>query len=147
VAPLCLSQRAFDIWNELVPLYQMKGLLVQLDSDMLGVYCQMRADREDALETVERDGKYYTTANGLRRLHPAVGVAARSAVAMMRLAGELGLFPRGRAVLVPERTPGGPKRETDAGESWCKDSGGPECKTPNNCSECPRFEENYKLLD
>ncbi|HEY0839775.1 MAG TPA: phage terminase small subunit P27 family [Vulgatibacter sp.] len=100
--PLCpthLDEIAKSKWRELAPQLVRLGVLTRIDGDALAIYCQAYSRWAAAEDDVKANGITYTTANGMVRQNPAVGISSAATVTMATYGGKLGLNPADRAKL------------------------------------------------
>jgi P27 family predicted phage terminase small subunit len=131
VPPRYLSPVARAEWRRLAGELFAQGVTTELDRGCLYVYVsvwgQLRAAEQMLAEAVKRDpaggGLLLTTEAGNVIQHPAVGIANRARMLLLRAAAELGLTPAARArVLVaePARPPRGAGQDKDNPESYIR---------------------------
>jgi len=75
------------------------GIVTRLDCDALACYCEAWAAWRGAIAMLADDGPTYDAPGGLRKVHPAVGVARDAAKEIAVWAGHLGLTPTARQKL------------------------------------------------
>jgi P27 family predicted phage terminase small subunit len=103
--PSWLDGEAKKKWKELAPELHRLGILTSVDGGVMAAYCQAWAEFKLSTETLQKEGRTFTTATGYMAPHPAVA-QQRSAWGAMKAMGELlGLSPAGRVSL-----PGQPER-------------------------------------
>jgi P27 family predicted phage terminase small subunit len=100
--PAWLSDEAKRKWRAIVPELDRLGLLTLLDGEVLAVYCQAWAEYRLATETLAKEGRVITGANGSKKPHPCVAQQRTAARALKDFAALLGLDPLSRTRLEVE---------------------------------------------
>ena len=112
VAPPHLNRIAKKEWRRLAKDLHSCGVLTQVDTAVLGAYCQAYSrwvQAEDAIaEMAKRDqltnGLMIKTTNGNAIQNPLVGTSNKSANDMVRYAAELGMTPSARSRVTATET-------------------------------------------
>ena len=83
-APSYLSPLAKKYWALTVEAFPA-GHFVSCDRVLLEQFCEAAAEHKKALDVIKKEGRFYTDAKGVKRIHPAVTDArdARRAVCML----------------------------------------------------------------
>ena len=103
--PDWLSDAALDIWCEVVePLVEAK-IVGQLDSHVLGRYCDLLAERI-ALRKQLGDSLTYTTSAGVEVCRPELGRINSIDIQLMKIERELGKTAASRPAVKPEQSVG-----------------------------------------
>lgn len=122
--PRSLDVEVAKVWRRVVRELQAQGLAWSADVDVVVAYCEAVVLGDMAWRAIKKNKAVVTTGSkGNDVKHPALQVWRDARSLTTRLAGELGLSPRGRANL-GETAPGGGRRpEEEDGPS--RPSGGP----------------------
>jgi P27 family predicted phage terminase small subunit len=97
--PAWLDKDAKAKWQELAPELSALGLLTIVDGDVLAAYCQAWAEFKAATETIQRDGRTFSTETGYLAQHPAVSQQRSAWQAIKAFASLFGLDPSSRSRL------------------------------------------------
>ena len=97
-APRWLSKAAQKEWRRVVALMADLGVLTEVDTNTLAVYCDAAVRYAEAAKQVEEQGAVIETEHGPRQ-NPAVLVAEKYWRIMNKAAATLGLDPASRASL------------------------------------------------
>ena len=103
--PAWLPEDAKAEWKRVAPELSRLGLLARIDGSSLAAYCEAFSRWKQAVELMGREGITFVTAGGYAAQHPAVGIANKAKVDMLRFGREFGLTPssRGRMNLPGEK--------------------------------------------
>ena len=103
--PEWLPEDAKAEWRRVAPELSRLGLLAKIDGSALAAYCEAFSRWKQAVEMMAEDGIVFVTAAGYTAQHPAVGIANKAKVDMLRFGREFGLTPsaRGRMNLPGEK--------------------------------------------
>lgn len=108
VCPSSLKAEAKKVWKRLAPQLDEMGVLVRLDTDVLGRYCEVWVQWRDATDAIVADG---LVLDG--RPRAVVKIAREAGAEMTRLETLLGMSPSARAGLsvAPKRASKEPSLE------------------------------------
>lgn len=105
--PAELSNVAAELWDEFVAELQRLQLLAPIHGPALQLCCEAYARWREASAQLAADGMTYTSAQGLVKLNPLVGVVERASAEFRAWASEFGLSPAAENKLAsPEAEPG-----------------------------------------
>jgi len=94
--PTGLSSLARQEWKRIVPLLMQAGVLTRLDGSILRLYCEAHADYILAGRAMRKEGRFYTSENGMKRPHPAVAQHITAERRMTALLQQLAMTPLAR---------------------------------------------------
>jgi P27 family predicted phage terminase small subunit len=96
--PSWLTSDARELWNEYADTLNALGILERLDAITFGILCDSIAALEDMRSEFRNDGSYTNNVgeNGAIQANPLVQLIAQQAKAVITLASEFGMTPRGR---------------------------------------------------
>ena len=91
-----LDEYGREIWSRIVPELQTLRLLTVVDLDQIANYCQAYSEVCRATKTLNEEGRYLSSRNGVQVAHPA-GLKLNQAMTLMaRYSAMFGLDPSSR---------------------------------------------------
>lgn len=110
--PKYLNAVALEEWEEILPDIEATGVLSVVDGRALALYCESYSRLVAARADIDKEGVIASSEAGAPKTNPAVVVAERASVHMLRCLSEFGLTPAARSrVKAPAE---GPKDELEA---------------------------------
>lgn len=99
--PTWLTDDGLELWLQYSDTINALGLLESLDAISFGLLCDAIATLHDMRQTFSRDGCYTHTVgeNGALQVNPICQLIAQQTKAVLTLAAEFGMTPRGRVNL------------------------------------------------
>ena len=71
----------------------------EIDIFMLGTLCNALAQYETATKVLEKEGQYYSTPGGLKRLHPMNTIQQDAMKTITQIGSSFGLSPKSRDLM------------------------------------------------
>jgi len=94
--PKWLGAIAAAKWRDVLPLFERRRLVTELDRDALSIYCDAWQQLHDADATLRKQGAYYKTDKGYVGIHPAVSRRNKAIDVIRKVGEQLGLTPNSR---------------------------------------------------
>ena len=109
--PSHLSKEAKKYWKETFKLLASVGVLTEMDSDTLSLYCETKKKWVHAKTKLEKDGLVIKTQSGFYVQSPWLQICNKAFDQLLKLAVEFGMTPSSRTrikVKLPEKEHGNP---------------------------------------
>jgi P27 family predicted phage terminase small subunit len=94
--PDYLTDESAAVWTRTCDALRSMGTLSPADVDTIAAFVQAVADLRWAVATMATEGRMTEGASGMKRKHPAVGIAHDAALRIRSLGSDLGLNPTAR---------------------------------------------------
>lgn len=95
--PPSLTGAALKKWHEMTEKLADLGMLTNLESDLLLVYCETWADWLDAKQKLRDFGQVIKAPSGYPMQSPFVNIESKARLHLVRMQSEMGLTPSGRS--------------------------------------------------
>ncbi len=114
--PQHLSKEARKEWRRICKRLSAAGIITQLDSVILQLYCECYADWLVSKADIAENGRMLTGAEGGAYQNPAVSIYNKSIDHMAKLGASLGLDPSSRTKIKADK----PKAKSDPKDRFFK---------------------------
>jgi P27 family predicted phage terminase small subunit len=113
--PKDLSPAAKTVWGQVADQLKECGILTNIDTPALSLYCEAFAKWKEANEMLVKNGPLYKTKNGHVQPSPFISIAGRYFDQCKAMMSEFGMTPSSRSKVVAS----GSKKKKDA-DPWDK---------------------------
>lgn len=95
-APAHLSFDAQKAWKDIIPKLERMGILTEIDTDAIAIYCDAYSRWVEARQALAIEGYYWTSDKGNKCYHPMVTIMNDAIKQMHTMQTEFGMTPRAR---------------------------------------------------
>ena len=109
--PSHLDETGKQEWIRISTELDECGILTNLDMAVFAAYCEAYSTWVRNITIVHKEGDLVTAPSGYQIQHPALGIANRAEVKMIKAANEMGITPSGRSRVKRVEKPKESKKE------------------------------------